>query len=674
MQTLGITELMAVERLFDFALSPVGDFAILSTKRIDLPANTQATKNYRLNLLNNELLPLDLGPGGGSGFYFTPDGAKVFYACDGQIYMANADASHPQKLTSGLGGASNPVPSADGKRVIFARDVYKSEHLQERCTAKGGALSLAESHDLEHPKAQARIADSLLYRHWDEWRDNRRSALFIYDLDSRELCRISPLEMDCPPLALGSERDYDFSPCGQGIVYVANPDAFLANSTNNCVYYQKLDGTHCVGQAQCISTTQACDTHPRFMDANHIVYLGMQEPGYEADYNRIKVYNLESQETRVYLEDFERSPDSFQIVAPNVVIFLAQDFAHSSFYELYLDSAKIVQLTAGRTYSKPCFKPSTREILCIHQSLTQASECVLLSALRPFEPRVQNGAPETKSQENLRTLTQFNAALEGVQMRPGQSLWFKGAGGTDLEGYVVLPPDYEEGRRYPMILLIHGGPQGAFQDSFHYRWNVQMFAAVGAVVAFCNPRGSTGYGRELTREISNDWSGKCPTDILNFVDAVLKAYPQIDPERISAAGASFGGYMINYLMGVTDRFKALVSHDGIFNTELSGFVTDELWFSEKEFGGRPQDVAKNYIKHSPHLNVKKFKTPTLVIHGERDYRCCINEGVALFCALQYQGVSSRLLTFPEEGHWVLQPANAQQWYHEVLGWLMRYGF
>ena len=193
-----------------------------------------------------------------------------------------------------------------------------------------------------------------------------------------------------------------------------------------------------------------------------------------------------------------------------------------------------------------------------------------------------------------------------------------------------------------------------------------MFASRGAVVAFCNPHGSTGYGHDLTRSISRHWGDECPEAILTFVDHVLAQMPQVDAERLTAAGASFGGFMINWLMGHTDRFKAFVSHDGIFNTEMAGYITDELWFSEYEFGGKPFDCPEEYLKHSPHRFVKNFKTPTLVVQGEQDFRCFISEGVALFTALQYMGVESRLLYFPGEGHWVLDPANSSVWYEEVL--------
>ena len=242
----------------------------------------------------------------------------------------------------------------------------------------------------------------------------------------------------------------------------------------------------------------------------------------------------------------------------------------------------------------------------------------------------------------------------------------------DIEGYVVLPPGFDESKKYPLILLIHGGPQGAFLDSFHYRWNVELFASRGAVVAFCNPHGSTGYGHDLTRAISKHWSDDCPAAIMGFVDHVLAQYRQIDADRMTAAGASFGGFMINWLMGHTDRFKALVSHDGIFNTQMSGYITDELWFCDYEFGGTPYEAPEAYERHSPHRFVENFKTPTLVVQGEQDFRCFISEGVGLFTALQYKGVESRLLYFPNEGHWVLDPADSFVWYSEVLDWLMNH--
>ena len=309
-------------------------------------------------------------------------------------------------------------------------------------------------------------------------------------------------------------------------------------------------------------------------------------------------------------------------------------------------------------------------ILAVQEALDMPAELVELSGLETFEPRLTLGS-EQRTSERIVRLTHFGDVLRDVEMDPGECVIFDYKD-IKLEGYIVRPPGFDASKKYPLILLIHGGPQGAFLDSFHYRWNVEMFSAQGAITAFCNPHGSTGYGHALTRAISRHWSDDCPNAVLTFVDALLARFPEIDASRLTAAGASFGGFMINWIMGHTDRFKAFVSHDGIFNTEMSGYITDELWFNEYEFGGKPFEVSDACQKHSQHRFVKNFKTTKLVIQGEQDFRCFISEGVALFTALQYMGVPSRLIYFPDEGHWVLTPANSALWYGEVVGWLMKW--
>jgi dipeptidyl aminopeptidase/acylaminoacyl peptidase len=272
--------------------------------------------------------------------------------------------------------------------------------------------------------------------------------------------------------------------------------------------------------------------------------------------------------------------------------------------------------------------------------------------------------------EGLRILTNARKALAGLELNDAVDFWANGAGGTPVHGYLLHPAGFDPKKKYPLILLIHGGPQSAFGDDFHYRWNAQHFASQGACVAFVNPRGSTGYGQKFTDQISGDWGGRCYDDIMNWLDALLSANRFLDGKRVAAAGASFGGFMVNWICGHTDRFRALISHDGIFNAETMAYTTEELWFDEHEHHGMPHENRKPYLKFSPHLHVENFKTPTLVVQGAKDYRCPESEGLGMFTALQVMGVESRFLHFPDEGHWVMQPANAQVWYEEVLKWMM----
>lgn len=666
-RALTINDLFHIERLSHVVVSPDGKRCWLTTKKIDLEKNESSTHNYRMELADSKQIPVILNEKGASDIVFSRDGRFIFFAAGGQIWRANADGSNPKVLTHGQGGASKPVVSPDGDRVLFARSVFMNPTVQEDYDKTGVEPELAAIYGAVHPKAKVRIADRLMYRHWDSWCENKRSHLFIVETETGKMVDLTPFDADVPPIALESACDYDFSPDGRHIAFVMNPDQVVARSTNNSIYLMEIDGM-VPGKPVRISDTDGCDTAPMFLNDSEIAYSSMLTPGYEADAPCLKVYHLKTKETRLYLESFERGIESWVQTAPGKLLFKAQDFAHTALFTLDLNTGKVEQLTSGRTYSK--FAYGGGHILACVEALNAPLECVELSDLHAFEPLISMGS-ERLSNESVRYLTHFGAVLDGVELDRGQCTHFQYKEET-LEGYVVLPPGFDPARKYPLILLIHGGPQGAFLDQFHYRWNVEMFAAQGAIVGFCNPHGSTGYGHALTRAISRHWGDDCPNAIMAFVDHLLREFPQIDPDRLTAAGASFGGYMINWLMGHTDRFKALVSHDGIFNTEMSGYVTDELWFNEYEFGGKPYDeeAAARCARFSPHKFVKNFKTPTLVIQGEQDFRCFTSEGIALFTALQYMGVKSRLIYFPNEGHWVLDPADSAVWYHEVVSWLM----
>jgi len=262
-----------------------------------------------------------------------------------------------------------------------------------------------------------------------------------------------------------------------------------------------------------------------------------------------------------------------------------------------------------------------------------------------------------------------------LALRPLEEFWYAGAGGDSVQGFMLRPPQYTAGKKYPLVVLIHGGPQGAFIDNWHGRWNYQMFAAPGEAVMFVNPRGSTGYGQRFVNEVSRDWGGRAYEDIMKGVDAAVARYPFVDSTRMGAAGGSYGGYMTNWINGHTNRFKALVTHAGVYNLESMAGATEEIWFTDYEFGGAYWDstaMSQQYRRWSPHLSAGNMRTPTLVLHGEIDYRVPYTEGLSLFTALQRQNVPSRLVVFPDEGHWIAKPQNQELWWKEVNGWLSKY--
>jgi dipeptidyl aminopeptidase/acylaminoacyl peptidase len=529
---------------------------------------------------------------------------------------------------------------------------------------------------LPNGESKARVETSLLFRHWDHWRDMERSHVFIVDVETGYMEDVTPGDADVPPISLGGAQDLVFSPKGDEIAYVKNTDRVVARSTNNSVFVQGLEGIRRRGRAIKVSDTRACDSDPVYSpDGRYLAYLGCAKPGYEADRRRVKLFDRRKKRTRSLTEDLDRSASTLEFSQDGKhVLFLAQDRAHVSVYHVSVDSGKVVQLTEGTTNSSVSIIPGSRDLLVGRESTTEPVELYRMRPGRGIQPIVTNGpAPRGTPLDagaKVERLTHHNDYLvRGIEWNAIEEFWYEGADGDPVHGWLVKPPGFSAKRRWPVALIIHGGPQSAFLDHFNYRWSVQMFAAQGFVAVQLNPRGSSGYGDTFQDQISGDWGGRCYDDIMLGVDHFLRRYRYLDGDRMVAAGASFGGFMVNWIAGHDHRFKALVSHDGIFNAETMAYSTEELWFEEWEHGGLPHTNREKFLQFSPHLHVKDFRTPMLVVQGEQDFRCPASEGLSLFTALQTMGVESRFLWFPDEGHWVLKPANSQVWYDNVLGWL-----
>ncbi len=678
-QGLTIQAMMEVERLMALRVAPDGQSVVIETAEPDLAANATRRTLRLVELATGSARELTPGTGGGWDAAWSPDGTAVAFVSqrdgDGaQLWLLPMAGGEARQLTRGWGGAAAPVWAPEGRRLAFTRQVVESDAYRPR----RGALvdprtgpGRAQVYGLRNPRSSAQIADSLLFRHWDQWRDRRRQHVWVVDVASGRIADVTPGDWDAPPLALGSGRDIAWSPDGKELAFVANPDRVVARSTNNCVFVQRLEGLRPKGPPRSIATTEACDAHPRYSaDGGALYYLGMAVPGYEADRRRLKAYDRQSGETQVFLERFDRSPSSFELDGDGNIVLLAEDRGRRALYRLDPARGRVEQLTSGLTVHAFGVLPEPGRFACAVSTTTQPAELALVSEETAQKPDLGRGPTTVDTEETSRPLTQFGRRVASLDLAPVEEFWFEGASGDPVHGFFAVPPNFSRRRRWPLILLIHGGPQGAFADEFHYRWNVQAFAARGACVAALNPRGSTGYGQRFTDQIRSDWGGRAYDDLMRGVDHLLETHAFLDGERLGAAGASFGGFMVNWIAGHTDRFKALVSHDGIFMSETMAYSTEELWFPEYEAGGFPHEKRSPYLKYSPHRFVQNFKTPTLVIQGGMDFRCPISEGLGMFTALQVMGVKSRFLHFPDEGHWIMQPANAEVWYGEVLDWLM----
>jgi dipeptidyl aminopeptidase/acylaminoacyl peptidase len=418
-----------------------------------------------------------------------------------------------------------------------------------------------------------------------------------------------------------------------------------------------------------ISTSPGSDSTPLYSpDGKYIAWRSQERAGFESDKLRLLVYHRKSKNIQDLTRKFDGSVGSFTFWG-GAILFTAQDHGNSPVYAL-------LPATPGG----PVVKLATSEAEPFHADDLVWSNGALfitrLSATGPSEIWRNGSFPEGDSTiaeqkaPGFEVVTHMNdALLSQIDMQPVESFTFKGARNDDVQGFMVRPPGFDPAKKYPLKFLIHGGPEGAFGNEWSYRWNAELFAASGYVVVMINFHGSLGYGQKFTDSISGDWGGEPYVDLMKGLDYVEKTYPFIDKNREAALGASYGGYMANWLLGHTDRFKCIVSHDGMFNTESAYGTTEELWFPEWEFEGPPWKQRDLYRKWSPHLFADKFKTPTLVVHGQLDYRLDVSEGFQLFTTLQRLKVPSKMLYFPDEGHWVLKPQNSQLWYKTVNDWI-----
>ena len=649
MRPITPADLWAMGRVGAPALSPDGGTVAYSVTRYDLEANRGRTDIWLVPLAGGEARQLTASEGSNSAPAWSPDGQWLAFVStrggDGpQLYLMPTTGGEARRLTSLEGGASGPVWSADGSTILFTSQVWPE-----------GDPFATRLRRLADGPSDARIYDELFYRHWDEWEDGQRSHVFVVDVASGETRDLTPGPYDTPPLGLGGPRDYDLSPDGRELAFVRNPDVPVAVGTGNDIWLQPMDG----GEPRLLTGNDANDVGPRYSpDGRWIAYLGMRRAGFEADRTRLVMYDRRSGEHRWLTEELDVSVGDFAWSSDSrTLYFSAQDEIWRSLWRIPVGGGAAEKVT-DRSYNGAfAVTPDQRTVVVARQAANMPTELFAVD-LRRGEARQL-------------TRTNDNRVAE-LDLSPAEPFWFEGAGGTRVQGFVVKPPAFDPSRRYPVVFLVHGGPQGAWSDDFHYRWNANMFSAPGYVSVLINPRGSTGYGQRFTDEITGDWGGKVFEDLMLGLDHALAEYPFLDGDRMVAAGASYGGYMMNWFQGHTDRFRALINHDGVYNTVSMYGTTEELWFPEWEFGGTPWSDPELYERWNPAAHVERFATPMLIVHGGLDYRVPLGQGLEAFTALRRRGVPARLLYFPDEGHWVLKPANAMVWWETVYEWMDRF--
>jgi dipeptidyl aminopeptidase/acylaminoacyl peptidase len=702
-------DLQRLKRLSDPQISPSGKWVMFSATDVDLTANTKVTHLWVVPIGGGGEHQVTFWKEGESEGRFSPDGKHVaFISMNGgkssQIYIADWNETEgklgaPKQLTHLSTEADGPVWSPDSRRLLFVSRVYP-ECSDEEVWRDEENCNRRRDEAAEKSPVKAMVFDHLLYRHWDSYVGPKRShVLVVSATDGNDVRDLTPRrwigDAEAPVFSLGGPIGYAWAPDSHEIAFVTNLDAVPAASTNNDVFTLRLDGE---GERPVkISTSPGSDDAPAYSpDGRWLAFRSQARAGYESDRFRLMVFDRQFGKSAAvaqtekaarsarsgagpikellpaldgWVDEFRWAPNS------KTIYFVTEEMGEANVLSVGIDLPEATAIANKAEYGELQVAPDGRTIIT---SMMTVRSPAAISAI-PLNAAGRGGAPVVR-------LTRMNdAVLKQLDLPRMESFMFPGAGNTTVQGFLLRPPGFDSAKKYPVKFLIHGGPQGAWGDAWSYRWNPELMAASGYVVVMINPRGSTGYGQAFIDGVNGDWGGKPYIDLMKGLDYAEQHYSFIDKTRECALGGSYGGYMANWILTHTNRFACIVTHDGMFNPQSAYGTTEELWFNEWEFRapgdkepGQPWRYAEKPIavdpfrKWSPMLSIQNAKTPTLVIHGQKDYRLDVSEGLQLFTALQRLHVPSRMLYFPDEGHWVLKPQNSQRWYEEVGEWCDRW--
>ena len=641
-----IEDLYRLKGIQHLDLSPDGTKLLFEVSSQDLRKSTRNTQVWMLDLATGASRQITFSGRADTWPKWSKDGKEIHFLSNrsgvAQLWALDANGGDARKLTGFEPGVGSPKLLPDGKRAVFSAEVFPE-------AGGNGAKNQELADKLEKGPVQAHLADGLLYRHWTGWRDFQFSQLFTTTFDGKvEALTAGPTDFP------GYGLSYDLSPDGKVVCVAANTDAVAARSTNSDLFLVSLDGDRT--PMRITGDNPAADQEPKFSpDGRFIAYKLQRRPGYESDRFRLAVYDREKKATRVLTEAVDNWVEAFQWSADSKALwFTVQEMGRWPLYRVDAANGRIEKMLGGH---------SIREFL-----ITTDQQRVLFTKTRVGEP-VEVWSYAFGTQE-LKRLTAFNQALaDEVDIRPASELWVKGADGKDIHVFVVKPHGFDPAKKYPLILNVHGGPQMMWADTLRGDW--QVYPGAGYVVAFPNPHGSTGYGQAFTEAISGDWDGKVMTDIEKVTDALAKL-PYVDANRMGAMGWSWGGYAMMWLEGHSTRYKALASMMGVYDLRSMHGATEELWFPEWDLRGTPWDNPAGYERMNPSGSVKAFKTPCLVITGERDYRVPYTQSLQFFTGLQAMGVPSRLIVFKNDGHWPDNLKSMPVYYNAHLEWFQKW--
>jgi dipeptidyl aminopeptidase/acylaminoacyl peptidase len=680
-------DMMAMKRLGDTAVSPDGKWLAYSVTTVNLDQNTKTAELWLQAIAGGEPFKVAVTQPDDSGVQFAPDGHSVLFLSGRengrQIWLADFDPatganSNAKKVTTIATEADNAKWLPDGHSIIFTSFVYPDCPAITAADAKTGDQCNADKDTrAASTKVKAQIFTHLLYRHWDHFTGDKRSHLFLVSVADGKIRDLTPGDThDVPPFSLeGGGCNCDISPDSKELAFTENTDPVPAVSTSAKIF--TLDLTNPAAKPVQISTSAGGNFNPAYSpDGKYLAWRSQARAGYESDKFRLFLYDRAAKTVKDLLpswqnwvDEFTWSPDSKRIV------FTSGEKGEEPIFVAGLDGTfnnLLLEGWAGDLHSLA----DGHSVIASVMTVRRPSEVRKLDYSWNINSEKGYDIVINHADIHAASVTHLNdALLAQLDLPKMQSFWFTAKDGTKVEGFLIKPPAFDSAKKYPAKFLIHGGPQGAWGDAWSYRWNAELFAANGYVVVMINPGGSTGYGQAFVDRVNGDWGGKPFTDLMTGLDYAEQHYPFIDKNRECALGASYGGYMANWVLGHTDRFKCIVSHDGMFNAESAFGSTEEDWFNIWEFKGHPWDYygkpdgENPFRKWSPSLSAKNFKTPTLVIHSQLDYRLDVSEGFQLFDTLQMLGVPSKMLYFPDEGHWVLKPQNSRLWWKTVNDWV-----